>query len=207
MLLGNCVLFSLLFSFLVPVAYWLVIKPFHATDLFWYPLKTSENQRGYQKRSVAGNGLMKKKWVIQNKLANKKLNAKLFFVEYFFCVHQFLVIRDFEYLRDCPWKKHFFSPNFVFVYLLVSRSWLFCFSFTHIFVIYAVVDKLFRRNMFLILRKVQFYTCIPQPALKCSKLKIETLEWRQWRRSAIFIINFEHISHLVLVFLLLNWSR
>ena len=39
------------------------INPFHATDLFWYPLKTSENQRcfnvyrGYQKRSVASNGL------------------------------------------------------------------------------------------------------------------------------------------------------
>ena len=36
---------------------------FHATDLFWYPLKTSENLwfsavfRGYQKRLVARNGL------------------------------------------------------------------------------------------------------------------------------------------------------
>ena len=26
----------------------------------------------------------------------------------------------------------------------------------------------------------------------------------QWRRSGIFIVNFEHISHLVLVFLLLT---
>ena len=36
-----------------------LINPFHATDLFWYPLKTSENQRfsgGYQKISVAWNG-------------------------------------------------------------------------------------------------------------------------------------------------------
>ena len=39
------------------------IKPFHATDLFWYPLKTSENLwftgvfRDYQKRSVTWNGL------------------------------------------------------------------------------------------------------------------------------------------------------
>ena len=39
------------------------LNPFHATDLFWYPLKTSENQRfsdvfrGYQERSVAWNGL------------------------------------------------------------------------------------------------------------------------------------------------------
>ena len=40
-------------------------NPFHATDLFWYPLKTSENQtfcdvfRDYQKRSVAWNELTK----------------------------------------------------------------------------------------------------------------------------------------------------
>ena len=37
-----------------------LINPFHATDLFWYPLKTSEIHwvfRGYQKRSVAWNGL------------------------------------------------------------------------------------------------------------------------------------------------------
>ena len=27
------------------------------------------------------------------------------------------------------------------------------------------------------------------------------------RRSDVFIVNFEHISHLVLVFLLLTWSR
>ena len=27
---------------------------------------------------------------------------------------------------------------------------------------------------------------------------------RQWRRSGIFIVNFEHISHLVLMFLLLT---
>ena len=41
-----------------------ILSPFYATDLFWYPLKTSENQRfsdvfrGYQKRSVAWNGLI-----------------------------------------------------------------------------------------------------------------------------------------------------
>ena len=37
----------------------------------------------------------------------------------------------------------------------------------------------------------------------CSKLTIKTSERRQWRRSGVFIINFGHISHLVLVFLLL----
>ena len=38
----------------------------------------------------------------------------------------------------------------------------------------------------------------------CSKLTIETTERRQWRRSGVFIVIFEFISHLVLVFLLLT---
>ena len=38
----------------------------------------------------------------------------------------------------------------------------------------------------------------------CLKLTNKTPEGRHWRRSAVFIVNFEHISHLVLVFLLLT---
>ena len=38
----------------------------------------------------------------------------------------------------------------------------------------------------------------------CSKLIIKTPERHQWRRSSVFIVNFEHISHLVLVFVLLT---
>ena len=38
----------------------------------------------------------------------------------------------------------------------------------------------------------------------CTKL-IETPERRHWRRSGVFIVNFEHILHLVLVFLLLTF--
>ena len=41
----------------------------------------------------------------------------------------------------------------------------------------------------------------------CSKLTIKTPERRHWRRSGIFIVNFEHISHLALVVLLLTLSR
>ena len=40
-----------------------------------------------------------------------------------------------------------------------------------------------------------------------SKLIIKTQERRQWRRSGVFIVNFEYILHLVLVFLLLTLSR
>ena len=38
----------------------------------------------------------------------------------------------------------------------------------------------------------------------CSKLTIKTPERRQWRRSGVLFVNFEHISHLALVFLLLT---
>ena len=41
----------------------------------------------------------------------------------------------------------------------------------------------------------------------CSKLTIKIPERRYWRRSGIFIVNSEQISHLVLVFLLLTLSR
>ena len=37
-----------------------------------------------------------------------------------------------------------------------------------------------------------------------SKLTIKTPGRRHWRRSGVFIVNFERISHLVLVFLLLT---
>ena len=40
-----------------------------------------------------------------------------------------------------------------------------------------------------------------------SKLTIKTPERRHWRRSSVFIVNFEHISCLVLVFLLLTLIR
>ena len=38
----------------------------------------------------------------------------------------------------------------------------------------------------------------------CSEFTIKTPERRQWPRSGVFIVNFEHISYLVLVFLLLT---
>ena len=41
----------------------------------------------------------------------------------------------------------------------------------------------------------------------CSNLTKNTLEQRQWRRSGVFIVKFEHISYLVLVFLLLTLNR
>ena len=41
----------------------------------------------------------------------------------------------------------------------------------------------------------------------CLKLTIKTPERRQWRRSGVFIVNFEHISQLIIVFLSLTLSE
>ena len=41
----------------------------------------------------------------------------------------------------------------------------------------------------------------------CSKLTIKTPERRQWRGSGVFIVNFEHISHLVLVVSIVNFEQ
>ena len=38
----------------------------------------------------------------------------------------------------------------------------------------------------------------------CEKLTIKTPEWLQWRHSGDFIVKFEHISHLFVVFPLLT---
>ena len=50
---------------------------------------------------------------------------------------------------------------------------------------------------------------MPQEINTCSKPTIETLEQdvkydpSQWRCTGVFVFNFEHISHLFLVFLLI----
>ena len=41
----------------------------------------------------------------------------------------------------------------------------------------------------------------------CSKLEIKTPERCHWRRSGVFIVNFDHMSHLFLVFLLAILSK
>ena len=41
----------------------------------------------------------------------------------------------------------------------------------------------------------------------CSNLKIKTPERRHQRRSGVFIVNFDQISHIALVFLLLTLTK
>ena len=41
----------------------------------------------------------------------------------------------------------------------------------------------------------------------CSELTIKIPEQPQWRRSGIFIVKFQHISHLLLVFFIVNFEQ
>ena len=90
---------------------------------------------------------------------------------------------------------HWFSKYMLFITLFLSFCWI-----EHLQILIEAI----------------------QPAITCSKLTKETLEQRceisskltmktperrHWCRSIVFIFNFEHISHLVLVFLSLTLSR
>ena len=48
---------------------------------------------------------------------------------------------------------------------------------------------------------------LERPHEICSKLIIKTPEQPKWGRSGVFIVSFEYISHLLLVFLLLTLSK
>ena len=66
----------------------------------------------------------------------------------------------------------------------------------------------FQRNTFFAFIPAGIFTCSKLTTGKkktmCEtypKLPIKSLEWRQWRRSGVlFIVNFEQISHIVLIF-------
>ena len=52
------------------------------------------------------------------------------------------------------------------------------------------------RNTTISLNRTFTFWSISQPAFTCSKLTIKTPKRRQWRRFGVFIVAFEHISHL-----------
>ena len=60
------------------------VNPFHATDLFWYPLKQNKQRlsevfRGHQKRSVAWNGLiLEKETHLSTQISTQILPRSLF---------------------------------------------------------------------------------------------------------------------------------
>ena len=55
---------------------------------------------------------------------------------------------------------------------------------------------------------VNFWECYPVSAgIYLLKAYNRNTRAERWRRSNVFIVNFEHMSHLVLVILLLTLSR
>ena len=54
--------------------------------------------------------------------------------------------------------------------------------------------------------KVNYENTIPICEI-CSKLAIRTSEWYHWQRSGLFFVNFEQISHIVLVFPLVTLNK
>ena len=80
--------------------------------------------------------------------------------------------------------------------------------FGHFFNIIHERINPFRTNAYFYCNTYQpAFTCLkftietPEQSCEiCLKLPIKTPERRQWRRSGVFIVNFEHISHLALCF-------
>ena len=80
----------------------------------------------------------------------------------------------------------------------LSEGWLLCGIFCNIHSLFEQVNhNQIQNSQALTWKKCE----------KCSKITIETPEWRQNRRSRVFVVNFEHIWHLFLVFLLLILNR
>ena len=102
----------------------LMINPFHATDLFWYPLKISENLcfsnvfRGYQKRSVAWNGLMTSHDYQMRYNGNFKISEQIYFLRSYENteVKTYLRIKTYHYQFQ---KKYNPSQNTLELFLSV----------------------------------------------------------------------------------------
>ena len=78
--------------------------------------------------------------------------------------------------------------------------------FNHVSLYFKEFKNLFSLNSILLIKDIIRINLnvASQPAFTYSKLTIEIPERRHWRRSGVFIVNFEHISHFVLVCILLT---
>ena len=110
--------------------------------------------------------------------------------------HEFLIIKEMQQIsymgRTCDINNHTFI-----------KIWIFLFPKTLILWNAAVQEKCIPANIYLLNvddRRTRKMFGI------CSKLTIITPEQCHWRRFSVFIVNYEHNSHLFLLFLLLTLS-
>ena len=110
----------------------------------------------------------------------------------------------------CVYIRNFFGPYFPVFGLNTAKYRAGKTPYSGNFYAVAVIDMFTVKNKVIItadiyLLKDNNINTITKYEI-CSKLTIKTPERHQWRRSGVFIVNFQNISHHVLVFLLLTLS-
>ena len=105
--------------------------------------------------------------------------------------HRFTRCSSFRFLYPLEYFPVQFSC------LLAGNTWVHFFCYLLVLDKYPVGNYMFKFNN----RNTRTRCEI------CSELTIKTPERHYWCRSSVFIVNFEHILHLVQVFLLSTLSR
>ena len=116
-------------------------------------------------------------------------------------------------IREIPTKEVDENPVLTNCFIVRYRSfedWPVMFNFFKELFLFLSIPFLYFVSLFI----KAWIECLALPAIICSKLTIETnmikvnnKRHRHWLCSAVFIVSSEHISHFVLVFLLLTLSR
>ena len=102
---------------------------------------------------------------------------------------------SFNFTTTIPkWQRWCYPSDFDVTFNKISTLFWFLYNFLRIITQYPVNMYLLQVNNRDARRKCEI----------CSKLNIKTPERRQCRRSSVFIVNFEHILHIALLFLIVQ---
>ena len=99
------------------------------------------------------------------------------------------------YLSGLPQRKR--ESNVLYNHTQIGHSCRDTWTSRQVSNFYGVVLEIYYGSQIpLTIERFELWTSYP----------LETAERRHWRRSGVFIVNFEHISHRFLVFLMLLWT-
>ena len=102
---------------------------------------------------------------------------------------------SFNFTTTIPkWQRWCYPSDFDVTFNKISTLFWFLYNFLRIITQYPVNMYLLQVNNRDSRRKCEI----------CSKLNIKTPERRQCHRSSVFIVNFEHILHIALLFLIVQ---